>query len=77
MAAPSTEGRRGLTPFRLSDVPETVRRRYGMKLADIAQESADAWGMIQMTRAIDTPSDRVYWIPTEAWQRESAKRTWR
>lgn len=77
MASPSMEGRRGLTPFRLSDVPITVRRRAAEPLLRIAADSADAFTAIMLTRAVDEPSERVYWIPAAAWDEQVRKRAWK
>lgn len=71
---PTTEGRRGLKPFRLSDVPKPIRERAKERLLKI-EPSPTAAVMIGL--ACEDPSDRVYWIPAEAWEAESRKQTWR
>lgn len=77
MVAVPTEGRHGLTAFRLSSVPLAVRRTAGAHLLRIAQESADAFGAISLTRAIESPSDIVYWVPTAAWEAATRRARWR
>lgn len=76
-ALPRTEGRRGLVPFRLSDVPISIRRVAANHLIRVAHESADPWSAITLTRAAETPSDRVYWIPAQAYDDVRSKRAWR
>lgn len=73
-ARPTTEGRRGLVAVTLSDVPITVRRAAAAPLLRVAQESGDAWTMIQLTRAVESPSDRVWWIPRAAYTDARARR---
>jgi hypothetical protein len=74
MAAALTEGRHGLKAFRLSDVPPDIRERAKARLLKIEPSPVVA---VLIGMAADAPSERVYWIPVEAWEREAAKQTWR
>ena len=74
MALPYSEGRRGMTRFRLSDIPEPVRRSAAAPLIRILMESGLAFDAIMLTRAVESPSDTTYWVPTEAYERERAAR---
>ena len=81
--SPRMEGRQRLVGFRLSDVPEPVRLSAKDKL--LRAEGRDL--MVAVTRtfeerlaiglAAEQPSDRVYWITREAWDRARQKRAWR
>lgn len=74
MAAALTEGRRGLKAFRLSDVPPEIRERAKTRLLKIVDSPTER---IMLGVAADAPSDRVYWIPVEAWESEAGKATWK
>jgi hypothetical protein len=73
MADALTEGRRGLKAFRLSDVPLDIRYRAKERLLKVEPSPTVA---VLIGLAADAPSERVYWIPAEAWDREAAKQTW-
>jgi hypothetical protein len=75
-ARPSTEGRTGLIPVRLSEIPIAVRRSAAAPLLRIFEESGDAWAAIQLTRAIETPSKAVRWIPRAAYNEARKRKRW-
>lgn len=54
-----------LVPIRLTQVPLIIRRRYGRYLVDQARENLDLAGAVELTRAIERPSDRIYWVPVD------------
>lgn len=51
---------------RLSDVPLKVRRRYGRLLYEAAVADRDLMLATQLHAAVESPSDRVYWLPEKA-----------
>lgn len=53
-------------PVRLSEVPLHIRRRFGWRLVDEAGDNGDVLLAMAITRAIEHPSDRVYWLPRAA-----------
>lgn len=56
-------------PTRLSQVPLHIRRRFGVRLLEQAAEDGDLLGATLLKRAIERPSDRVYWVPSAAVER--------
>jgi hypothetical protein len=70
----SRKERRGLMSIRLSDVPLAVRLAAYDKL--IMQEDS-LLAKVALGQAAHSPSDRVYYIPARAWEKESRKRAWR
>lgn len=78
MPVRSSSERSGLTAFRLTDIPISVRRAAGASLAREASEDALLAERVFLERAIEYPSDRVYWIPTAVYERERSRRkAWR
>lgn len=75
-AAPSTEGRRGLTAFRLSSIPLAVRKDVGHRLVRAASDDGALADAVALTRAIEDPSETVYWVPTDAYERARARARW-
>lgn len=51
---------------RLEDIPVVVRRRYGRSLIEKATLDGDIVGAVELTGAVERPSDRVYWLPVTA-----------
>lgn len=51
---------------RLTDIPISIRRRYGFHLIEKAKEDGDILAAVELTAAVERPSERVYWIPAEA-----------
>lgn len=52
--------------IRLSEVPITIRRRFGRALLDDAIASGDLLAAVQLKAAIEEPSSQIYWLPAEA-----------
>jgi len=65
MTTPRTTAGRSVA-IRLSEVPLTVRRRYGNALYDAAVADRDLLLAAQLHTAVESPSDRVYWLPEKA-----------
>jgi hypothetical protein len=75
---------RGLRSFRLTDVPQGIR---SAALDNLLRTEGSSDGMlvpsfslserIALGIAADRPSDRVYWVSAEAWEKASKKRSWR
>lgn len=61
--------RPALAPVSLSRVPVAIRRRYGRRLVEEAGDNLDLIMAAQLTRAIENPSDKIYWLPREAIRR--------
>lgn len=67
----STLERNGLTPFRLTDLPETIRQRG----KDVALRAEDnVMERVRIGIAAERPSDRIYWVPTHAYERVMRRR---
>ena len=64
MLTPQTSGRQ--TSIRLPDVPIEIRRLHGQRLIDRAFKDMDLYGAIDLKRAIEEPSDTLYWVPAKA-----------
>jgi hypothetical protein len=52
--------------IRLSEVPVKIRRRYGHALYEAAVLDRDLTLAAQLHAAVESPSDRVYWLPEKA-----------
>lgn len=62
---------------RLTEVPLTVRRAHGRALMEDLFASGDVLGAVEMRRAIEEPSARVYRVPEKAyWAKREALKTW-
>lgn len=72
MAMPDRNGG-ALAGVRLTEVPLKVRRRYGQLLLDRALKEMEPLPAMQfaaeLQRAVDEPSDRLYWVPKEQLER--------
>lgn len=66
MATPNRNGG-ALAGVRLTDVPIKKRRFYGRILMDRAAKELEPIAAVmfaaQLERAVEEPSDRVYWVP--------------
>lgn len=51
---------------RLTDIPISIRRRYGFHLIEKAKEDGDIIAAVELTAAVENPSNRVYWLPAAA-----------
>lgn len=71
MASPDRNGG-ALAAVRLTEVPITVRRRVGRRLLEraILEQGPFAVGFAaELHRAVEEPSERVYWVPREEAER--------
>lgn len=64
MRTPTRKGRQ-LVAIRLTDIDITVRRRYGRLLLEHAAQDGNLTHAVDLRRAIETPSDRIYWLPLD------------
>jgi len=64
MTPPRATGRS--IAIRLSEVPLKVRRRYGHALYEAAVLDHDLPLAAQIHAAVESPSDRIYWLPEKA-----------
>lgn len=67
MREPLQPGR--LVSFTLRDVPTEIRRRAGRRLVDLAADELNVLAAVELTRAIEEPSDTRYRIPEDAFRR--------
>lgn len=71
MAKPDLNGG-ALAGVRLTDVKIEIRRRYGRILLDRAIKEMGPFAIdfaSELHRAVEEPSDRVYWVPREEAER--------
>ena len=62
---------------RLTEVPLLVRRAHGRALMEDLFANGDVLGAVEMRRAIEEPSKRVYRVPAQAyWAKREALKTW-
>ena len=62
---------------RLTEVPLLTRRAHGRALMEALFADGDVLGAVEMRRAIEEPSDRVYRVPAAAyWAKREALKTW-
>lgn len=67
MTRPTVTGG-ALTGIRLTEVPIVIRRRYGRILLEKAIRELGPFGLdfaAELHKAVEEPSDRVYWVPAE------------
>lgn len=73
MAMPNRNNGGAIAKVRLSDVSIEIRRRYGRLLLDRAIKELDPITALtfasELHAAVETPSDRAYWVPVEALER--------
>lgn len=63
--SPPMQGR--LVSFRLSEVPPHIRKRFGRRLIELATLDGDLLEAAAITRAVERPSPKTYWIAEAAW----------
>lgn len=77
MAKPDLNGG-ALVGVRLTEVPLKTRRFYGKVLTDRAAKELEPIKALifaaELERAVDQPSDRVYWVSRKEYERVMAKR---
>lgn len=78
MATPDRMNGGALAGVRLIDVPLKTRRFYGRLLLDRAIKELEPLTAMtfaaELHRAVEEPSDRVYWVPKAELERVMAKR---
>jgi hypothetical protein len=65
MQTPRSQAGRSV-PVRLTEVPLKVRRRFGDSLYEKAVLDRDLTLAAQLHAAVESPSDRIYWLPEKA-----------
>lgn len=65
MTSPRNHAGRSIA-IRLSEVPVKIRRRYGLALYEAAVLDRDLTLAAQLHAAVESPSDRIYWLPEKA-----------
>lgn len=55
--------------IRLSDIPLAVRRRFGAPLYEAAVKDGDIVSAMEFDRAIERPSESIYFVPEVAVRR--------
>lgn len=70
MATPNLNGGARTMGVRLTDIDISVRRRYGRIVLERAIKEMNPYATIEFAaelhRAVETPSDKVYWLPVAA-----------
>lgn len=66
MATPDLNGGARTVGVRLTDVPLEIRRRRGRVLYEAAVADRNLALALELNRAIERPSDRVYWVSERA-----------
>lgn len=61
---PRSKGRQ--VAVRLTDVPPKIRRQAGYRLYEAAVADRDLVLAAQLHAAIESPTERVYWLPEKA-----------
>lgn len=75
----ATPNRNGgaLVGVRLTDVPFKIRKRYGQFVLDRAIKELEPIQAVifaaELERAVDQPSDRVYWVSRSEYERVMSK----
>lgn len=59
----------GMVGVRLADIPEKIRVRFGTRLYEAAVADRDMLAAVQIHAAMHDPSDRVYWVRREAYEK--------
>lgn len=52
-----------VVPVRLTEIPIHIRRLHGEKLMDEASDNFNLMMGMQLSAAVERPSEKVYWIP--------------
>jgi hypothetical protein len=72
MATPDRNNGGALAGVRLTEVPIVIRRRVGRALLERAIKEFGPFGLefaAELHRAVEEPSDRVYWVSPDAKER--------
>lgn len=52
--------------IRLTDIDIKIRRRYGWILIEKAKEDGNLLAAVELTAAVERPSEKVYWLSAKA-----------
>lgn len=63
---PAVTGGAKTKAVRLTDIDIRVRRRYGWALIEAAKLDGNLLAAVELTAAVENPSDTVYWLPEKA-----------
>lgn len=55
-----------MVEVRLSEVPVTVRRRFGRRMLEAAIADGNVLEAVEINAAIEEPSSRPYWLPASS-----------
>ena len=73
MATPNLNGGARTMGVRLTEIDIGIRRRYGRIVLERAIKELNSYASIEFAaelhRAVEDPSDKVYWVPAEAVER--------
>lgn len=64
--APDRNGGGAQRAVRLTDIDIKVRRRFGWMLIEKAKDDGDILSAVELTAAVERPSDKLYWLPAAA-----------
>lgn len=71
---PDLNGASRVLPVRLTEIPIHIRRQYGQKLMDQASDDYNLMAGMQLSAAVERPSEKVYWIPVTKKSAPSIRR---
>jgi hypothetical protein len=71
---PRNGGASRVLPVRLTEIPIHIRRQFGQKLMDAMADDYNLLAGIQLSTAIERPSEKVYWIPVTKKSAPSIRR---
>lgn len=69
MTAPNRNGGGAQRAVRLTDIDIKIRRRSAWHLIERAKEDGDILAAVELTAAVENPTDKVYWVPASAVRR--------
>ena len=72
MATPNLNGGARTIGVRLTDIDISIRRQHGRLLLERAIRELGPFGIefaVELHKAVEDPSDKVYWVSSEARER--------
>lgn len=75
MATPYVNGG-AVVGVRLTEIPVTIRRRFGRLLYERAAEDGDLDLALRLNMAMERPSDKVYWLPAQKVREVRERQRW-
>lgn len=66
---PAENGGAKTKAVRLTEIDIKIRRRFGWVLIEKAKEDGNLVAAVELTAAVENPSDQVYWISEKALKR--------